>query len=139
MTRQVPTDQPLSDEDRQYLKDRGQYATIEAIDREQGLEAEPSGNLGLLGSEPSLQADRQEGAGVGEAQALLYTDPTAEPNSGDDDKDYDNWSKAELQDELEERGLPKSGNVADLVQRLRDDDDSESVPEDDDDEDEDKG
>lgn len=35
---------------------------------------------------------------------------------------YDSWSKDELQAELVERELPKSGNVPELVARLREDD-----------------
>lgn len=36
---------------------------------------------------------------------------------------YEEWAKADLQTELEQRGLPKSGNVADLAARLRENDD----------------
>jgi hypothetical protein len=36
--------------------------------------------------------------------------------------DYGDLTKPQLQDELERRGLPKSGNVAELVKRLEDDD-----------------
>jgi hypothetical protein len=32
---------------------------------------------------------------------------------------YDGWTKAQLQEELVNRGLPKSGNVAELRERLR--------------------
>lgn len=35
---------------------------------------------------------------------------------------YDTWLLADLQEELSGRGLPKTGNKADLVQRLIDDD-----------------
>jgi hypothetical protein len=35
---------------------------------------------------------------------------------------YESYTKAELADELERRGLPKSGNVPELVERLEADD-----------------
>ena len=35
---------------------------------------------------------------------------------------YSYWTKEELQAELEKRDLPKSGNKAELVERLEDDD-----------------
>jgi hypothetical protein len=35
---------------------------------------------------------------------------------------YEGWLLADLQEELHQRGLPKSGNKPDLVQRLLDDD-----------------
>jgi hypothetical protein len=34
-------------------------------------------------------------------------------------EDYAGWTKAQLQEELVNRGLPKSGNVAELRERLR--------------------
>lgn len=36
--------------------------------------------------------------------------------------EYADWTNADLQDELEERGLPKSGNKAELIARLEEDD-----------------
>jgi RNA polymerase subunit RPABC4/transcription elongation factor Spt4 len=39
---------------------------------------------------------------------------------------YDTWLLVDLQDELAKRGLPKSGNKPELVQRLIDDDASRS-------------
>jgi hypothetical protein len=38
---------------------------------------------------------------------------------------YDTWLLVDLQDELSKRALPKSGNKAELVQRLIDDDANE--------------
>lgn len=52
----------------------------------------------------------QEGAGDG--------DPGESP-VGDD---YEDWSKPELVEELKNRGLPHTGKVAELVERLREDD-----------------
>lgn len=35
---------------------------------------------------------------------------------------YEGWTKAELQDELEKRGLTKTGNKDELIARLEEDD-----------------
>jgi hypothetical protein len=35
---------------------------------------------------------------------------------------YEGWTKGELEAELESRGLPKTGNKAELVARLQEDD-----------------
>ena len=36
--------------------------------------------------------------------------------------DYEGWTKDELSEELEKRGLPKSGNKDELIARLQEDD-----------------
>lgn len=36
--------------------------------------------------------------------------------------DYAGWTKDELSEELEKRGLPKSGNKDELIARLQEDD-----------------
>lgn len=38
------------------------------------------------------------------------------------DSDYEGWTKDELSEELEKRGLPKSGNKDELISRLQEDD-----------------
>ena len=43
---------------------------------------------------------------------------------------YDTWLLADLQDECQARGLTKTGNKPDLVQRLIDDDNQSGGPED---------
>lgn len=46
---------------------------------------------------------------------------------------YDGWSNSDLSDELEKRGLPKSGNKAEMIERLEEDD-AANVSDDDSDE-----
>ena len=43
----------------------------------------------------------------------------------EDESDYDSWTNARLSEELESRGLPKSGNHDELVARLEEDDNEE--------------
>lgn len=60
-------------------------------------------------------------------------DPKVDPETGkavedvrpeDDDSEYNSWSNEELQSELTERGLSKSGNKSEMVARLEADDES---------------
>lgn len=55
-------------------------------------------------------------------------EPAAEPA----DEGYGGWTVRELKEELDARGLPKSGRKADLVARLEEDDSGEAVEEGDD-------
>ncbi len=89
MSRQIPEDRALSDEDRAYLQERGVYGSLIArLDEEFGRPdtAQPS-----------------------------------QPSQGADDE-YDNMTNAELEDELVRRDLPKSGNKAEMIARLRESD-----------------
>ena len=51
-------------------------------------------------------------------------EPPDEEEEGEEEEvaPYDGWTKAELADELEKRGLPKSGTRDELVERLVEDD-----------------
>lgn len=48
--------------------------------------------------------------------------PSGDVPEDEGDADYNEWTVDELQDELVERGLPKSGKKEDLVARLEADD-----------------
>lgn len=96
MTRQVPRDRPLSDEDREYLHSRGYHDQVDAIDQDF-----PGGDT------PSEVTD----------QSFVDDD---EPDEVVDD--YDEWTGAELETELRKRGLPYSGNNDARIARLRGDD-----------------
>lgn len=52
------------------------------------------------------------------------TEPVSEPVGEEETEgdDYDSWKKAELEAEVEKRGLDASGNKADLIAALREDD-----------------
>lgn len=62
----------------------------------------------------------------GEADRQAADEAWAAEHRGDDPDeatdDYDSWSKDELSDEAEKRGLPHSGTKDEIATRLRDDD-----------------
>lgn len=98
MSRDIPQDQPLTDEDRQYLQDRGSWGTdlIRRID--ENFPAE-------------------------EPVALEEEDGDETPPA-----DYSEWTKTELVTEVDRRNaeggpqLSRSGTVAELRDRLTEDD-----------------
>ena len=47
---------------------------------------------------------------------------TREGGEEPSDSGYESWTKDELQDELEKRDLPKTGNKPELIERLEEDD-----------------
>jgi len=54
-----------------------------------------------------------------EEQAPEESEPAAKSRKSRKTEDYEGWTKPQLQEELVKRGLPKSGNVPDLRERLR--------------------
>ena len=97
MSREVPRDKPLSDEDREYLYARGYDDLVTQIDQNH-----PGGDT-----------------------PTQVTNNPDEPFVDDDteaDDDYENWTVAELDEELKRRQLPVSGNKDQKVSRLRTDD-----------------
>lgn len=62
-------------------------------------------------------------ADADKAEAVVTTAPETLPQAGDEAEDpYEGWTKEELKAEAKERGLPVSGTVDELVERLLDDD-----------------
>lgn len=139
MSRQLDFSKPLSDDDRKYALDRGMYAEVRANDLEHSEESEvhdPAGPeaTGLTGNEPSREADHQTPTGVGlaaltanpGAKTVVEAEketPTPSPaESAEKGTDYNSKTIAELQQELENRELSKSGSKAELVARLEEDD-----------------
>lgn len=127
MGKSIDLSQPLSDEDRRWLEERGDYAAIAVADATHGA-PEPRE---AKADEPSEPED---------APVPLVAEPVAEPNAGDDgvtepsdssedaDDDvppYEEWTADALRDECDARGLAKSGSKADLIDRLVADDEGE--------------
>lgn len=111
MSRNVPTDRALSDEDRAYLESRGIYGSlIQRLDAEFG-DGEPGG--------------RETFGGTRQDASTPSSDPAStEPDAPTDN--YDDMTKDELHEELTKRQLPKSGNKDEVIARLRADDASKS-------------
>ena len=86
MTREVPMNRALSEDDRVYLHARGQHQTVDMLDERFGVASDSDDNEVAV------------------------------------DNDYENWTVKDLQDESDERGLPRSGKKDELVARLREHD-----------------
>lgn len=65
-------------------------------------------------STPDLTADSSAASTDGESTTTSQSADQADP--------YDGWLNADLEDELEQRELPKTGNKAEKLARLREDD-----------------
>jgi hypothetical protein len=76
-----------------------------------------------LGEQPPepIEAEVFRLAPAGEGATLEITEEDDGSVSVTAEPDWDQYTKAELQDELRDRGLPVSGNKADLIERLQDD------------------
>lgn len=115
MARKIDESKPLSDKDRAWLEERGEYGRIQLIDAihgksEDALSEEDAARIALAA------ADREAAA---EEAARI----SAEDNAADE-VNYEEMTVEELRDELESRELSKSGNKADLIARLQEDDES---------------
>jgi hypothetical protein len=75
-----------------------------------------------LGQQPPepVEAEVFRLAPAGEEATLQITEEDDGSVSVTAEPDWDQYTKAELQDELRDRGLPVSGNKADLIERLQD-------------------
>lgn len=115
MGREIDLTQPLSDEDRQWLEDRGKYSDLRI-------------NADILGTKDEVESvDDTDSAGVAEDgdsgdNAGDGGDDNDGAGDGDDDGDfsgaYAEWTGDQLREECEARGLPKGGNKAELIARL---------------------
>lgn len=111
--------QNLSEEDKAFLRSWNRHDLIPAEDAAPAQETtqEPTGGQEPAPNTPETppsQENPQESQGGASGD-----DPDGD---GDDDSDYSEWSNDELAAELQERGLPKSGNKAELIARLEADD-----------------
>jgi hypothetical protein len=112
MSRQIPTDKPLNDEDRAYLLMRGDEARVNWFDTTYPSETE----------EPEELAEDED-----EEET-----PDLDDEDDDDEVDdpgYEEWSIADLKAEIEDRNkkagdspMSVTGVKADLAKRLREDD-----------------
>lgn len=147
MSREIDMSKPLSDEDRAWMLENNRDNEVRANDEAHGRDSSDIGRAGgmpfVTGGEPSLGSDRSIPTGLTpnsqeadldrerrEAQLKAATEGGASADplaTGDlvyetDDKPYEDWSAAELQNEAGKRELSKSGTKAELAERLRADD-----------------
>lgn len=115
MSRKVPLDQPLSDEDRAYLQMRGDEGLITRLDQQfppQDAEADEE-------EEEAEEADLEDDE-----------DEDDEDEDEDVNASYEEWTIAELKVEIDRRnakgaGLAVSGTKPDLATRLREHDEAQ--------------
>lgn len=69
--------------------------------------------------EPGGRLAGQEAVNVAASTPDAGQQDSADDTAGDD---YDDMTVDDLKDELEDRGLPRSGSKSELIARLRDDD-----------------
>lgn len=108
MSRKIDLTKPLSDEDRQYLLDRGRLRDIAQADGNTeaanpvpgGLDGVNTGGASPTAKDPRLGARIKVG------------EPTVQAGDALEDEDDDNVLKgAALEQALEDRGLPKTGTA----------------------------
>lgn len=140
MARDIDLSKKLSDEDRQYLIDRARLDLVAANDLEFSGETDVPVGSGLpVGAGTDLNsADRNPEAQEAhsahdpqlqpgsEALASLMNRPVDDLGSGAQEAPapapedgYEDLTNEELREELESRGLTKSGNKEELIARLR--------------------
>lgn len=135
--RQINWDKPLSEEDVVWLRQSGQPDVEDRIQRHQEKfdadvpEAEVPAEDSVTNSALDPQARIGEPAATGDGARLV--DPTEGDAPSDEDDDYDQWSKADLEAEVAARntlpdtsevvieGTGSNGNITkpDLIKGLR--------------------
>ena len=125
MSRLVPRDKPLSDEDRAYLLMLGKDSTVAYIDQQFPPESED-----LDDEDEDLEdADEDEDLEDAEDAEDAEDDDTDDEDEDDDEEpDYDSWTVTDLKTELSNRQdangipLPTTGLKPELIARLREHD-----------------
>jgi hypothetical protein len=125
MSRQIDVSdlENLSEEDQQYLRDRGRVDVVDQLNHLASLRAAES----LKVANDKIAADNVkkrydpvlEAQQKAERDRLRVEDPESVPP-------YEDWSRDELLTELGARGLSKQGKNEALVARLYEDDDKNS-------------
>lgn len=104
---------PLTEDDKAWLRSWNRGDEIPEDDEaEQAQDTTPDPN-------PQTPTGESDGTGDGEQSG------NGDPFDGEEPpEDYNDWSVKQLQFELGERQLPKSGNKEELVKRLQEDDEA---------------
>lgn len=133
MSRTIDLTEPLSEEDRQYLLDRGREQQVFANDAKFSNDPEAIRRALYI---PGTSVDKAEG--------VPETPDGPLDDDGESEDNYETWTHDALQEEIrrrnaeddrdEEDHLAVSGNKAELIARLREDDEQFSDEDDEDDE-----
>jgi hypothetical protein len=112
----------LSEADEKYLRDRGRADVIAQLDHLAALRSRE----GLKSANDKLAADnvKKRFDPVAEAQARAERERARE--AGEEIPPYEEWTRGELLEELDSRGLSKQGKNAELIARLNEDDEKNS-------------
>jgi len=120
MGRNIDLTQPLSDEDRQWLEDRGDYTALRRA-------AEAAGESDEEPDEADEADEDSQDSEDEDSDDDSDDDDSEDDESDEDDEDavaYEDLTNAQLAELLEARDLPKSGTKAEMVARLIEDDES---------------
>lgn len=129
MSRDIDLTQSLSDDEKQYLIDRERWRDLEINanhtgdslpDRNTGLSAQASS--ARLGDQTVTQVpdgSNPAPASLGQRQRLAAQGGAVQIQFESEDKPYEDWSKGDLKDQAERRGISKGGNIQALADRIR--------------------
>lgn len=138
MSKQIDLSKPLSEADKEYLRQMGREQQIAQVEAGGEDSSATAGPRQLKNGPTELENVPNTGdvntLGRAETGGATGSVPDLAPSVGEEG--YEGLKVPQLQDELERRGLPKSGTKPELIARLEEDDESSD---DDDDDDEDDG
>lgn len=128
----------LSTEDLRYLRDRGRLTPEQESEYLSDspravFENEPKGPYSgttKVTPSPYDRNDRARTIGNDEPVRRQQREEVARRNAVDEDVDYEEMRKEELQQELSNRGLATAGNKDELIARLEEDDENSEEEED---------
>lgn len=132
MSRVIDTSKPLSDEDRQYMLDRGLEQQVQRIDAQHNgedvPEALPAGAGDVLPQPASPTAEQPPVPGAVTDPTVAGAEAAAAFNGSQGDggptaEDYADYKVDDLKNILRDRNLPVSGTKDELIARILNDGD----------------
>jgi hypothetical protein len=117
MSKQVPIDEPLTDEHREYLVMMGETSLIDRIDAQFAGDDDEA---------PAYSGDVNAQTGHDNPKYIQQGDVNNLSNAEEalEVLEYKNWTKNDLVAEAKERGLAHTGTKDELAARLAEDDDT---------------
>lgn len=119
------TDGGASQEDSSAGGERSTEEALSQLLRDNGVDPGDNPLEALVGVLTRSQGDPlgngQQIVAPGESGSYASGEPSGD-DTGDEEGEYGDWTVKQLQDELGDRELSKSGNKSELIARLREDD-----------------